>query len=364
MNRRENLSCLLEGDEPKWVPFSLDVGAIPGLTEPVRRKLREQTGMEDWAEYFDTDFRLFSLAQRFGGDDPASLHGPLPPGTTFDEWGIGHWAGGSEGTQERIYPPLTEARSTGTVEALPLPIIEMDADTSVIDAHHAAGYPVFGYAGSIYEWSWWLRGMEDFMMDLIAAPAMAEAVIGRVTEHTVRLATASARLGIDVLCFYDDAGMQTGMQISPELWRRHIKPAWRQVLETARAASPGVKCFLHSCGRIDPILPDIIELGFDILHPVQPECMDFEAIYRRYGSDIVLSASLSSQRVLPFGSPDDVRREVRRLAGIAGDPRRCILMPSNRIQPETPWENVVAFAEEARRLRLSQIDESPGHKGP
>ncbi len=348
MNRRENLSCLLSGGKPSWVPFSLDVGAIPGLTEPVRRRLREETGTDDWAGYFDADFRLFSLSMRFGGDDPASLHGPLPPGTTFDEWGIGHWAGGSEGTQERIYPPLAKVCSTAAVEALPLPAIETDADTSAIDAHHAACYPVFGYAGSVYEWSWWLRGMENFMMDLLAAPAMAEAVIRRVAEHTTRLATASARAGIDVLCFYDDAGMQTGMQISPELWRRFVKPAWRQVIEAVRGASPGARLFLHSCGRIDPILPDIIELGFDILHPVQPECMDFEAIYRRYGRHIVLSASLSSQRVLPFGSAEDVRREVRRLAATAGASRRCILMPSNRIQPETPWENLVAFAEEAR----------------
>lgn len=349
MNPRENLQRLLEGNVPAWIPFSLDVGAIPGLTDTVSRRLREQTGTDDWAEHFGADFRLFSLTQRFGGDDPAALHGPLPPGTTFDEWGIGHWAGGSEGTQEKIFPPLATASSSADVEALPLPI-SADVDASAVDAFHAAGYPVFGYAGSIYEWSWWLRGMQDFLTDLLVAPAVAEAVIRKVAEHTCRLAVASARRGIDVLCFYDDAGMQTGMQISPELWRRFIKPAWRRVLEAVRSEVPKARFFLHSCGRIDPILPDIVDLGFDILHPIQPECMDFAAVYRDYGQRIVLCASMSSQRVMPFGSAEDVRREVGRLAAIVGPTRRSILMPSNRLQPETPWENIVAFADEARKV--------------
>lgn len=350
MTPRENLNSLLDGGQPAWVPFSLDVGAIPGLTEPVRRRFVEKTGAADWADYFGADFRLFSLPQRFGGGDPAALHGPLPPGTTFDEWGIGHWAGGLEGTQERIYPPLAAARSLAEIEALPTPVIDTTPDASAIAVFHAAGYPVFGYAGSIYEWSWWLRGMENFLMDLAGDPAMADAVIQKVTEHTARLAVASARLGIDVLCFYDDAGMQTGMQLSPGLWRRSIKPAWRRVLDAVRAERPQARFFLHSCGRIEPIIPDLVELGFHILHPVQPECMDFEAIHRRYGGEIVLSASLSSQRILPFGTPDEVRAEVGRLAGILGPRRRGILMPSNRIQPETPWENIVAFAEAARSL--------------
>jgi uroporphyrinogen decarboxylase len=328
------------------------VGGIPGFTEPVRRKSLEKTGTDNWAEYFRADFRLFSLSQRFGGDDPSALHGPLPPDTTFDEWGIGHWAGGLEETVERLFSPLATVRSTQEVEALPLPVIETHPNTSIIKAFHAAGYPVFGYAGSIYEWSWWLRGMEAFLMDLVAAPALAEAIIEKVTKHTTRLALLSARAGIDVLCFYDDVGMQSGMQIAPELWRRYVKPAWRQVIEKVRAETPQVRFFLHSCGRIDRILPDIVELGFHILHPLQPECMDFEEVYRQFGEQTVLSASLSSQRILPFGSPQDVRREVRRLARIVGESRRCILMPSNRLQPETPWENIVAFAEEAGKLKL------------
>jgi uroporphyrinogen decarboxylase len=353
----ENLRVLLSGGSPQWIPFSLDVGAIPGFTEPIQRTFLEQTNSQDPAEYFGSDWRLFSLAARFGGKDPSTLHESVEPGTTFDEWGIGHWAGGLEGTLDRNYPPLARAESIRDMEALPAPIIEAHADTSPVAAFHAAGYPVFGYAGSIYEWSWWLRGMERFMMDLVAEPALAEAVLRKVEEHTTRLALATAAAGVDVLAFYDDAGMQRGMQIAPALWRRYVKPAWQRVLGAVRSRFPDVHFFLHSCGKIDPIVPDIVEAGFDALHPIQPECMDFEAVYRQHGSRIALTATISAQRLFPFGSPEEVKSEVHRLANIVAADRRAILMPSNRVQPETPWENVVAFAEACREVRGGGVEE-------
>jgi uroporphyrinogen decarboxylase len=347
---------LLAGDSPAWIPFSLDVGAYSGLSEPITRQFHERTGATSHAEYFGTDFRLYSLRARFGGDDPAALHASAEPGTTFDEWGIGHWAGGLEGTLDRRYPPLAAAKTVRDVETLPSPHIESPADASIVAAYHAAGYPVFGYAGSIYEWSWWLRGMERFMIDLAESPVLAEAIIRKVESHTTSLALATARLGVDVLCMYDDAGTQRGMQISPAWWRRYIKPAWQRVLSSVRREFPQARFFLHSCGKIDAIVPDVIELGFDILHPLQPECLDFAALYRQYGKQIALCATLSSQRTLPFGTPDEVRREVRRLADAARDGRRCILMPSNILQPETPWENIVAMADEARVLRRAATE--------
>ncbi len=348
MTPAENLRCLLDGGSPAWVPFSIDVGAIPGFTEPLLRRLKQETGSDDPAEFFDCDYRTFSLRSRFGGDDPRSLHSRLEPGTTFDEWGIGHWAGGAEATYEKMFPPLVEAKNTRDIDALPSPVIE-PADRAPIEEFHRRGYLVFGYAGSIYEWSWWLRGMENFMADLVADPGLAEAVIAKVAEYTRRLALETARAGVDVLCFYDDAGMQSGMQISPDLWRRFIKPAWRDVLDSVRSAVPGARFFLHSCGNIRAIVPDIVDVGFNVLHPIQPECMDVAEIYRQFGRRIVACTTLSAQRVFPFGTPDDVRAEVRRLLDLTAGDRRGFLLPSNRIQPETPWENVVAFALAAKK---------------
>ena len=347
----DNLRTMLDGGDGAWVPFSMAVGSQPGLSEPVMRTFRTLTGEVDPCEYFDADVRCHSLKTEFGGDDPAALHRSVEPGTTFDEWGNGHWAGGQEGTVDKTYPALASAKTVGDVEALPPPRIQRQVDTGPIDAAHAAGYPVFGYGGSVYEWSWWIRGMERFMMDLASEPDLAEAVIQKIATHTTQLALETARAGIDVICFFDDAGMQSGMQVSPQSWRRFVKPAWQSVLDAVRSERPEARFFLHSCGKIDAIVPDIIELGFHILHPVQPECMDFAAVYNEYGRDIVFTATISSQKIFPFGSPEEVREEVRRLADVVADRRRAILMPSNVIQPETPWPNVVAFAEESRALR-------------
>lgn len=348
---RDNLEVLLNRGTPGWTPFSLDVGAMPGFTAPVLREFTRRTGAADPAEYFGADFRTFSLEARFAAGDPAARHGETEAGTTFDEWGIGHGPSPVEGTLGRAYPPLATAESIDEIDSYPTPRIEVPDDLTVLSEHRRAGYPVFGYAGSVYEWSWWLRGMEAFLADMVLEPALAEAVIDKVAGYTTQLALASARCGIDVLCFYDDAGMQTGMQISPDMWRRFIKPRWRDVLAAVRSESPGARTFLHSCGDIRAIVPDVVELGFDILHPLQPECVDFAEVHREFGRHIALCATLSAQRIFPFGTPEDVRREVRRLKHLCGADRRGILCPSNLIQPETPWENIVAFAEEARSGR-------------
>lgn len=351
ISAKQNLELLLEGGAPRWIPFTLDAAATPGLTPPIQRLFHEKTGATDPAEYFRCDFRTFSLTARFGGSDPRTHHSHIEPGMHFDEWGVGHVSSGQEGTIEKTCPPLGHVTSIAQVEAYPSPVIDTTTDLSPVAAYHARGLPVFGYAGSVYEWSWWLRGMEAFLADMILEPALVEAILAKVAAYTRELALTSARAGIDVLCFYDDAGMQTGMQMSPEMWRRFIQPRWRDILEAVRKHAPGVRTFLHSCGFIRPILPDIVDLGFDILHPVQPECMDFAEVHRAFGRHIALCATVSSQRIFPFGTPDEVRKEVRRLKAACGPDRRGILTPSNLIQPETPWDNVVAFAEEARADR-------------
>jgi uroporphyrinogen decarboxylase len=347
----ENLRRAIEGLSPAWIPFTLDIGALSGLTDPILGKFREVTNSEKPDEYFGYDFRTASLSAHFGGEDPALHHDDAPPETSFDEWGVGHWAGGATGTYEKMFSPLSLAIDVEEIKSYPSPIIEDSTLAATIENYKRRGYPVFGYAGSVYEWSWWLRGMERFMEDLILHPHIADTITQRVASYVKNLAIASARAGIDVLCFYDDVGMQTGMQISPALWRHFIKPHWNDILNAVRSAYPRSIFFLHSCGNIGEILPDIVELGFHILHPVQPECMEFTEVRKEYGKDIVLCATVSAQKIFPFSKPEGIRHEIRCLKEICADDNRCILTPSNMVQPETPWENILAFVEEAQRGR-------------
>lgn len=331
--------------------FTLDIGALPGFTATVQRRFELQTGMADPAEYFDYDLRRVLLPLHYGGEDPRLHHRSFPEATVFDEWGIGHWAGGAADTYEKIFHPLAGASDLGALAGYPEPSISVaDAETQVQN-YHAQGYPVTSYAGSIYEWAWWLRGMESLMMDFLDQPDFARAIIRKTAGFSTKLSLTLAGLNVDVLAYYDDAGMQTGMQISPDLWREFIKPAWSTLLAAVRRVNPDVKFFLHSCGDISEIVPDVVEVGFDILHPLQPECMDAASVKRDYGDGLIVCGTLGAQSVLPFGTPDGIKATVERLVDELAYDGRCILCPSNVIQPETPWENIVAFAEAA------------GHKG-
>jgi len=354
MTPRENLSLLVSGGNPRWIPFTMDIGGSEGFTSAIQRRFETETGAVDPAEYFDYDLRLASVGKRFGGPDPRAWHSDVPAGTTFDEWGIGHWAGGAEDTYEHMYPPFAAIADAAQVAEYPEPVLDSSGVRERVRAFHERGYPVVGYAGSIYEWSWWLRGMEQFMVDLLESPELAAAIVKKVSGFTTRLALESAAAGIDVLAFYDDAGSQWGMQIAPSLWRALIKPAWKAVLDAVRARFPGAVFFLHSCGAITEIVPDIVELGFHILHPIQPECMDAAGVKNRWGSRIVACATLGAQHTLSMASPEEVRAETERLMDSLGADRRCLICPSNRVQPETPWENLLAFSSAARSHRFGR----------
>jgi len=350
MTPYENLMQMIKGQKGRWIPFTMDIGSIQGLTAPVLERFRIETGAPEPSEYWDYDFRNFSIKASSGNSFSPYFNKQPPQGTIFDEWGVGHWEGGAEATPGRMFHPLASAESIKEIEAYPEPVIEKPIPP-VVEELRKRGYPVFGYAGSVYEWSWWLRGMEKFMTDLILNPVIAGAIVEKVSGYTKKLALETARCGVDILCFYDDAGMQTGMQISPHLWRKYIKPAWKKVLEAVRKDFPEAGFFLHSCGDITCIVPDIVELGFHILHPVQPECMNLKKIKKEVGKYLVLCATISSQKLFPFGSPAEIEAEVNRLKKLFARDKRCILCPSNAIQPETPWENILAFVEEARPSR-------------
>ena len=120
MTPRENLSLLVAGKSPQWIPFTMDIGASGGFTTAIQRRFSEETGAADPAEYFNYDLRTVSVERSFGNDDARRWHPLAPEGTQFDEWGIGHWAGGAEDTLERMFPPfagMTDVRRDRGVSA-------------------------------------------------------------------------------------------------------------------------------------------------------------------------------------------------------------------------------------------------------
>ncbi len=201
---------------------------------------------------------------------------------------------------------------------------------------------------TIWETAWYMRGMEVLMMDMMSEDEMAEFVLNKVTELAIHRAEYFVKTGAEVLYFGDDIGMQPTIMMSKELYQTWLKPRLKRVVDAARAINPDVIIFYHSCGFVEPFIEDLIEVGIDVLNPVQPECMDFAEIHAKYGDRISFHGTIGTQTTMPFGTPEEVRAEVFKNLDIAGKKGGLLVSPTHLLEPEVPWENIRAYIEACR----------------
>ena len=195
----------------------------------------------------------------------------------------------------------------------------------------------------LFERSWTIRGFENAMTDVIAEPDFHEELLDRLTDLYSAFVAETVKLPIDAIMFGDDWGDQRGVIIGPHRWRKLLKPRWARLYEQVHAA--GKLVISHCCGNVTDIMPDIIEIGLDVLESCQPEAMDVYELKARYGPEITFWGGLGSQRIIPFAAPGEIRREVRRLCSEMGRGGGYILAPAKGLQIETPTENAVAVFE-------------------
>jgi len=200
---------------------------------------------------------------------------------------------------------------------------------------------------SIFEASWYLRGLDTFLMDLVAEPDYAHALMDKVMQFPLGAARKFVDLGADMVWFGDDVSMQSGMMISREMWRKFLKGRYALLFAACKEAGPRVKIAYHSCGNCETILDDLIEIGLDVLNPIQPTAMDPMKIKKRYGKRLALFGGLCVQHVMPRGNPDEVRKAVLNLKAGCGKGGGYILAPAHHIQGDTPIDNITAFYEAA-----------------
>ena len=203
---------------------------------------------------------------------------------------------------------------------------------------------------TVFETAWYLRGMDTFMIDMVANVEFAEALMDCITDIRVGMARRYAEAGLDILQLGDDVATQLDMMIDPELWRALIKPRLARVVRAAKATNPDLLLFYHGDGNMMQVVPDIVELGIDVLNPVQPECMDPVEVKRRFGDRLALWGTLGTQTTLPFGSVAEVRETCRRLIREVGKGGGLLLSPTHVVEPEVPIENLVAFIETVKEV--------------
>lgn len=196
-----------------------------------------------------------------------------------------------------------------------------------------------------YEMYWRLRGMEAALIDMIEKPALADVMLARCADFAIALAEqACERYPLDWLWTGDDVASQKSMIMSPASWRKLIKPHLARVFAIGQQHNLPVA--YHCCGALKPIIPDLIEIGMDVLNPVQSNCpgMDALELKKEFGSQISFMGGLDTQDMLPNRSATEVSRETARLLeGMTADGGGYILAASHTIPPETPLDNIFAM---------------------
>ena len=280
------------------------------------------------------------------------------PGVTWDEWGRGRIWDQYEQYAEYIFP-LENAETM--VDLIQYPWPDLDAAyrfagvADQIAAFHHQGYAVTCIIEeTIFEIAWQLRGMTRLFEDIHNQDEKAEYLLNRITELREATARAFAQAGADIIQLGDDVAMQTGLMMSPKMYRHWFKPYLTRVIQAAKQANPDVVIQYHSDGMINNLVPDLIEAGIDILNPVQPECVDHTWIKQTYGDQLAFCGGIDVQSVLPFDTPEEVRQHVRQVIENLGAGGGLIIAPSHVIERDVSVENIEAM--------LSAIDEFGGYE--
>lgn len=326
------LGSIKHQDVPK-VPFTL------GFEEEVGRRVDAHYGNKDWRAKLD-------VYMRGVGAVDTDMYEMISPTHRRDAYG-GIWRVDCR-PWHLEKPPLSEPRFAGyefpPAEKFFRPQWKKDA-RAIGAANRGEKFVISGMGWGLFERTWNLRGFENALMDAAAEPEFFEECCERLMQLYLKFIAYNADLSADAIQFGDDWGDQRGIIIGTERWRKVLKPRWRQLYAATHRA--GKIAIHHSCGSVAEIIPDLIEIGLDVLESCQPEAegMNPFELKKKYGKHITFWGCLGSQSTLPHGTPAEIRRQVRRLREEMGAGGGYILSPAKPLQPETPTENAVAAVE-------------------
>jgi len=372
MTHRDRVLAALRHQTPDRLPLDLGSSLASTINVTAYQRLREHLGLETerpptiWAlrsatvipdedvlQHFDIDLRPLILGgPDAGGDRRLSEHAFL------DEWGVtwtkpadGHYLATAGPFQRLEEPTLKDLENhrwpdpadPGRFRGLRERARELRETSDCAVVLNLGVGPL--------HLCQFMRGWAEWLEDLLVNPAFGEGLFERAVDFFVQVAEralAETAEFVDLAWFGDDVGAQGGLLVRPELYRRVIKPRHRRIVDAIKRH--GKLAAYHSCGSVYAILPDLLDIGVDVLNPVQVAAahMDTARLKREFGRDLAFWGAIDTQRVLSRGTPPEVREEVkRRIADLAGE-GGYILCAVHNIQAEVPPENVAAMYQAAR----------------
>jgi len=328
MSKRDVVMDALAFRRPAYVPWSVV------LTTQNAEKVKKYLGVDDLTGFLDPHFlSVEATIDRFDRVDEnhvRDLYGVLWDRTvdkdigTPCQWPIKE----PEDLDSYEWPDPSDDRWYGEIPG----------------ALAAAGdlFRRFSIGFCLYERAWTMHGMSEFMMDMIARPEFAERFLDVIVEHNLVRIRRALEMDVDCIHFGDDYGMQTGLIHGIDHWRRFFKPRWARMWQPIREAGKVIS--MHSCGRVQELFDDLVEIGLNMFNPFQPEVMDVFKAMRDYRGRLAFHGGMSVQKILPFGTKKDVREQTRRLLD-AGRDGGYVFAPSHDVPYDVPPENIVAMME-------------------
>lgn len=327
-------------------------------------RFRKRFGNSDYESYFGLTHRKLEIPVRISFSDGHILfpREKLPDSTIFDEYGIGHSKGSAAAFHmTRMHHPL---RGAGLQEIIDYPYPTVDESKlnefrQKVAGLKAKGLATFGFMQmTVWEASWYLRGMEELFMDMMIESEPAMVLLDKITSFACAKAKAYASAGIDILSLGDDIGTQTSLMLDVELWEKWLQPRLVKVIRAAREINPDILIFYHSCGYILPFIDKLIESGVDILNPIQPECMSFDEICSRFGDRLSFWGTIGTQQLLPYGTAEEVYAQTIHNLKKSGLRGGLVIGPTHIVEPEVPWENLVAITRAVKEFEKTLTQKS------
>jgi uroporphyrinogen decarboxylase len=348
MTPRQRWEAVLRGERPDRVPC--DYWGTDEITVRLKRDLGCKTDRELWSQ-----LGIDKLVQLVPAH-PRAKEGGWHLQSWFSVWHIGTtqipYADGLGFYEEVTDPPLAAATTVHEIEQFDWPSAdEWDVSSLRAQAEQWPDYPLLAGGSEMFFLYCRLRGMERALEDLVSEAAIADCILEHIGAFDLALTTRILdEVGSEVLFCYvaEDLGTQSSLLMSPRLFQRFLRPHMIRMIELVH--SYGVKVFHHDDGAMRSLLPDLIEMGIDVLNPVQWRCrgMSRAGLVRDFGKQLVFHGAVDNQQTLPYGTAEDVRREVRDNIDIFRSGRGYVVAPCHNLQANTPTENVVALYDAVR----------------